>query len=48
MYHGENSMGLVSGLFEESLPDWFGFIKCGGLRPRVINGASQGLTLPPR
>lgn len=48
MYHGENSMGLVSGLFEESLPDWFGFIKCGGLCPRVINGASQGLTLPPR
>lgn len=39
MYHGENSMGLVPGPFEEALPDWFEFIRCGGFCPVMINGA---------
>lgn len=42
------SMGLIWGTFEESLPDWFGFIRCGGLCPMVINVAPQGLMLPHR
>lgn len=41
-------MGLVSGPFEESLPDWFGFIKCGSFCPTVINNATQGPWPPPR
>lgn len=43
MYAGENSMGLVLQPFVESLPDRFGFIKCGGFYPMTINGVPQGL-----
>lgn len=43
LYNGENSMGLVPEPFEDSLPDWFRFIRCGGLCPLMINQMAYAL-----